>query len=148
LGKIALLESRWIDSILKEHDRLTFSLFDLKKIFLLKDSTESNIFQLLEKRKRVYGRIKLVREMMDIIKKSSQKKIYLNTESLTKIMNQQDGKKTNFEKIQEHEVEQIINILSLEPLSILQKTEMNNVILNYSPEMAQERLEKLIIEMF
>jgi len=51
--------------------------------------------------------------MMDILKKSSQKKLYLNIESLTKMINQQDGKKISSEKIQEHEVEQIINMLSL-----------------------------------
>jgi len=86
--------------------------------------------------------------MMDILKKSSRKKLYLNIESLTKIINQQDGELVNFEKIQEYEVEQIVNMLSMEPFNILQKTEMDNIILNYSPKLAKERLDKIIIEIF
>jgi len=148
LQNVILLESRWIDTIIKEHDRLTFSLSNLKKILSSDNSTESNIFQLLEKRNTTYNRIKLVNTMMDILKKSSRKKLYLNIESLTKIINQQDGELVNFEKIQEYEVEQIVNMLSMEPFNILQKTEMDNIILNYSPKLAKERLDKIIIEIF
>jgi hydrogenase maturation factor len=50
--------------------------------------------------------------------------------------------------VQEYEVEEITKIFSLEPFNIIQKTEMGSIILNFKPELAKERLNKVIKEMF
>jgi hypothetical protein len=39
-------------------------------------------------------------------------------------------------------------MLALEPFSILQKTEMGSIMLDFKPELAKERLNKVIEEMF
>ena len=53
-----------------------------------------------------------------------------------------------FKTVQEYEVEEITKIFSLEPFNIIQKTEMGSIILNFKPELAKERLNKIIGEMF
>ena len=50
--------------------------------------------------------------------------------------------------MQEYEVEEITKIFSLEPFNIIQKTEMGSIILNFKPELAKERLNKVIGGMF
>ncbi len=148
LHQVTLLESKWIDTLIKEHNRLTFSLNDLSTIFSANHSTESNIFHLMDKRKVTYGLISLVKTMLSVLEESAQKKLYLNIEALTKIINQQNDEYLKPEKSQEYEVEKIVDVLSREPLNILQKTEMGNIVLNYSLELAKERLGKIINEIF
>jgi len=144
---VTLLESRWLEKIIKEHARLTFSLVDLKEIFFPGQSTENNIARLLEKRKETYNRIIMIKKVMNILKESSQKKLYLNIELLTKMLNQQESNEgIELGKIQEFEVEKIINIFTLEPFDILQRNEKDHIILNYSPKLARERIEKTIKE--
>ena len=86
--------------------------------------------------------------MLSVLEESAQKKLYLNIEALTKIINQQNDEYLKPEKSQEYEVEKIVDVLSREPLNILQKTEMGNIVLNYSLELAKERLGKIINEIF
>ena len=65
-----------------------------------------------------------------------------------KIINQKTDADIGFKKVQEYEVEEITKIFSLEPFNIIQKTEMGSIILNFKPELAKERLNKVIKEMF
>src|SRR4030042_3162828 len=147
-NKVILFELRWLCNLIEEHDKLPFSLSNLESIFLLDNSTEDNIFQLFEKRKTLYNKIKLVNIIINILHENSGKKLYLNVESLTKIINQRTDACIGFKKIQEYEVEEITKIFSLEPFNIIQKTEMGSIILNFKPELAKERLNKIIGEMF
>jgi len=147
-NKVILFELRWLCNLIEEHDKLPFSLSNLESIFLLDNPTENNIFQLFEKRKILYNKIKLVNIIINILHENSGKKLYLNVESLTKIINQKTDACIGFKRIQEYEVEEITKIFSLEPFNIIQKTEMGNIILNFKPELAKERLNKIIGEMF
>jgi len=147
-NKVILFELRWLGDLIKEHDQLPFSLSDLESIFLTENSIENNIFQLFEKRKILYNKIKLINIIINLLHENSGKKLYLNVESLTKIINQKTDVCIGFKRAQECEVEEITKILSLEPFNIIQKTEMGSIILNFKPELAKERLNKAIGEMF
>lgn len=146
--KVVLFELRWLDSLIKEHNRLPFSLSNLKLIFSPDNSVENNIYQLFERRKRIHNKIKLINIIIKILNENSSQKLYLNIESLTKIINQKSMEYFEYEKVQESEVEKITEMLALEPLNILQKTEMGSIILNFKPELAKERLNKIIKEIF
>jgi len=146
--KVVLFELRWLDSLIKEHNRLPFSLSNLKLIFSTDNSVENNIYQLFERRKQIYNKIKLINIIIKVLDENSSKKLYLNIESLTKIINQKSMEYFEYKKIQEYEVEEITEILALEPFNILQKTEMGSIILNFKPELARERLNKVIKEIF
>jgi hypothetical protein len=67
---------------------------------------------------------------------------------LTKIINQKSNEYLEFGRVQEPEVEEITKMLALEPFNILQKTEMGSIVLDFKPELAKERLNKVIEEMF
>jgi len=146
--KVVLFELRWLDSLIKEHNRLPFSLSDLKLIFLDNDTIENNINELIEKRESIYYKIKLINIMIRVLNENNGKKLYLNLESLTKIINQKFTEHFEFKKVAESEIEETAKILSLEPFNILQTTEMGSIILNFKPELAKQRLEKIISEMF
>jgi len=147
-NKVTLFELRWLGKSIKEHDRLPFSLSDLESIFLTENSVKNNIFQLFEKRKIFYSKIKLINTIIKVLHENSGKKLYLNIESLTKIINQKNDKHLGFKRVQEHEVEKITKIFSSEPFNLIQKTEMGSIILNLKPELAKEKLYKVIEEMF
>jgi hypothetical protein len=147
-NKVMLFELRWLCNLIEEHDKLPFSLSNLESIFLPDNSIENNIFQLFEKRKILYKKIKLIDIIINLLHENSGKKLYLNVESLTKIINQKTNAYIGFKRVQEHEVEEITKIFSLEPFNIIQKTEMGSIILNFKPELAKERLNKVIKEMF
>jgi len=146
--KVVLFELRWLDSLIKEHNRLPFSLSDLKLIFLDNDTIENNINELIEKRESIYYKIKLINIMIRVLNENNGKKLYLNLESLTKIINQKFTEHFESKKVAESEIEETAKILSLEPFNILQTTEMGSIILNFKPELAKQRLEKIISEMF
>lgn len=147
-NKISLFELRWLGNLIEEHDRLPFSLADLESIFLVNNPVKNNIFKLLEKRKILFSKIKLINGIIKVLCENSGKKLYLNVESLTKIINQKNDKHLGFKRVQEHEVEEITKIFSLEPFNIIQKTEMGSIILNFKPKLAKERLNKAIGKMF
>jgi len=147
-NKVILFELRWLCNLIEEHDKLPFSLSNLESLFLLDTSIENNIFQLLEKRKKLYNKIKLVHIIIYLLQENSGKKLYLNIESLTKIINQNIDTYIGLKRVQEYEVEEITKIFSLEPFNIIQITEMGSIILNFKPELAKERLNKLIRIMF
>ena len=147
-NKVTLFELSWLDNLIKEHDRLPFSLSDLESIFLTDNSVKNNIFQLFEKRKMLYSKIKLINAIIKVLHENSGKKLYFNMESLTKIINQKNNELPEFKRAQEHEVEEITKIFSSEPFNIIKKTEMGSIILNFKPDLAKERLNKIIREMF
>jgi len=147
-NKVMLFELRWLCDLIEEHDKLPFSLSNLDLIFSADNSVKNNIFKLFEKRKILYNKIKLINIIINLLHKNSGKKPYLNVESLTKIINQKTDACIGFKRVQEYEVEEIIKIFSLEPFNIIQKTEMESIILNFKPELAKERLNKVINEMF
>ncbi|HDK27183.1 MAG TPA: hypothetical protein ENG48_08905 [Candidatus Atribacteria bacterium] len=86
--------------------------------------------------------------MIRVLNENNGKKLYLNLESLTKIINQKFTEHFESKKVAESEIEETAKILSLEPFNILQTTEMGSIILNFKPELAKQRLEKIISEMF
>jgi len=147
-NKVTLFELRWLSNLIEEHDKLPFSLGNLESLFLLDNTIKNNMFQLLEKRKILYEKIKLVKVIINILYQNSGKRLYLNGESLTKIINQNINKFTGLKRVQEVEVEEITKIFSLEPFNIIQITEMGSIILNYKPELAKVRLNKIIGEIF
>ncbi|MBU1291637.1 MAG: HTH domain-containing protein [bacterium] len=147
-NKVILFELRWLCNLIEEHDKLPFALSNLESIFLADNSIENNIFQLFEKRKILYNKIKLINIIINLLHENSGKKLYLNVESLTKIINQRTDAYIGFTRVQEYEVEEITKIFSLEPFNIIQKTEMGSIILNFKPELAKERLNKAIGEIF
>ena len=147
-NKVTLFELRWLGNLIEEHDRLPFSLADLELIFLANNPVKNNIFRLLEKRKILFSKIKLINCIIKVLCENSGKKLYLNVESLTKIINQRNDKNLGVKRVQEHEVEEITKIFSREPFNIIQKTEMGSIILNFKPKLAKERLNKAIGEMF
>jgi len=146
--KVVLFKLRWINNIIEEHNRLPFSLSDLKSFFLPGDSLEKNIYQLLERRKQIYNKIKLINLIIKILNENISKKLYSNIESLTKIINQKSKNYIELKEVKESEVEEISKMFSWQPFNIVKKTEMGNIILNYKPEIAKERLIKIIEEMF
>lgn len=146
--KVVLFELRWLDSLIKEHNRLPFSLSNLKLIFSDKNTIEKNLNELFEKRRLIYYKIKLINIMIRVLNENSSKKIYLNLESLTKILKQKSSEGFEFEKVTESEIEEIVKILSLEPFNILQITEMGHYYIEFKPELAKKRLEKIINELF
>jgi len=147
-NRVLLFELRWLNDLIKKHDKLPFSLNNLESIFSADNPVKKNIFELFEKRKIFYNKIKLINIIIKVLHENSGKKLYLNIESLTKIINQKNDEYYGFKKVQEHEVEKIIKIFSLEPFNIIQKTEMGSIILNFKPELAKERLNKVIGGMF
>ncbi len=147
-NKIILFELRWLVNLIKEHDRLPFSLSDLESIFLTDNSVKDNIFKLFKERKTLFTKIKLIDTIIKVLHENSGKKLYLNVESLTKIINQKNKELPGFKIIQEHEVEEITKIFSSEPFNIIQKTEMGSIILSLKPELAKEKLYKVIEEIF
>jgi hypothetical protein len=147
-NKVILFELRWLCDLIEEHEKLPFSLSNLKSIFSADNSVKNNIFKLFEKRKMFYNKIKLINIIINLLHENSSKKLYLNVESLTKIINQKIDAYVGLKRVQEHEVEEITKIFSLEPFNIMQKTEMGSIILNFKPELAKERLNKVIGEIF
>jgi len=147
-NKVILFELRWLSNLIKEHDRLPFSLSDLGSIFLTGNSVKDNIFKLFKKRKKLFSKIKLIDTIIKVLYENSGKKLYLNVESLTKIINQKNDKHPGFKIVQEHEVEEITKIFSSEPFNIIQKTEMGSIILSLKPKLAKEKLYRVIGEMF
>jgi len=143
-NKVILFELSWLCDLIEEHDKLPFSLSNLESIFSADNSVKNNIFRLFERRKILYNKIKLINIIINLLHENSGKKLYLNVESLTKIINQKIDAYIGFKRVQEYEVEEITKIFSLEPFNIIQKTEMGSIILNFKPELAKERLNKAI----
>jgi len=147
-NKVVLFELRWLCDLIEEHDKLPFSLSNLESIFSVDNSVKNNIFKLFEKRKKFFNKIKLINIIINLLHQNSSKKLYLNVESLTKIINQKIDAYVGLKRVQEHEIKEITKIFSLEPFNIIQKTEMGSIILNFKPELAKERLNKVIGKMF
>jgi len=146
--KVILFKLRWINNIIEEHNRLPFSLSDLRSFFLPGNSLEKDFYKLLERRKQIYNKIKLINLTIKVLNENISKKLYSNIESLTEIINQKSKKYFELKEVKESEIEEIIKMLALEPFNIVKKTEMGNIILNYKPEISKERLIKIIEEMF
>lgn len=147
-NKVMLFKLEWLCDLIEEHGRLPFSLNNLESIFSTANSIENNIFQLFEKRKILYNKIKLINIIINLLHENNGRKLYLNVESLTKIINQRTDTYIDFKRVQEYEVEEVTKIFSLEPFNIMQKTEMGSIVLNFKPELAKKRLSKIIGEMF
>ncbi|GAJ03026.1 unnamed protein product, partial [marine sediment metagenome] len=133
-NKVTLFELRWLCNLIKEHGRLPFSLSDLESIFSTDNSVKDNIFKLFEKRKTLFSKIRLIDTIIKVLNENSGKKLYLNVESLTKIINQKNNQHSGFKIVQEFEVKEITKIFSSEPFNIIQKTEMGSIILSLKPK--------------
>ena len=147
-NKVTLFEVNWLDNLIKEHDQSPFSISELESIFLTVSSVKNNISQLFEKRKILFRKIKLIKAIIKVLYENSGKKLYLDIESLTKIINQKNYIPLEFKRVQEHEVEEMSKIFSSEPFNIIQKTEMGSVVLNLKPDLAKEKMYKVIEGMF
>jgi len=147
-NRAVLFELRWLNDLIEKHNNLPFSLNNLESIFSSDNPLKKNIFELFEERKTFYNKITLINIIIKALHENSGKKLYLNLESLTKIINQKNDECPGFNNVQEHEVESIIKIFSLEPFNIIQKTEIGSIILNFKPDLAKERLNKIIEGMF
>jgi len=147
-NNLILFELKWLHSILQEHQHLPFSLISLKNIFLEPNNIESAIENLIKQREMTYRKISLINLVIKVLDENKNRKLYLNPESLTRIVNQKKINGINFEDTLVPEVEGLCRLLSQEPFNLIQLTEVGSIILNFPLELAKKRLEQIINTIF
>ncbi len=143
-----LCELKWLNILLKEHQKIPFSLISLKTFFQSSNNIESNLKKLIQQREVYYQKINLINLMIKILIENNQKKSFLTPESLTRIINQKRIKNSEYQEIAISEIKEICKLLSQEPINILKISEEDNIILSFNLELARKRLEKIIDGIF
>jgi len=138
---VQLYEFAVLNSIIKEHKKIPFSLFDLQIAFSTLHTAENNYAQLMEIRDRQWFYWNLIKDVVKILCTSKKHNTYMNFELLFKEI----GKLQKYDNIDDNKmlIKKIINQLSQEPINVVEISETNNIIMSYQNSIIKEKINSL-----
>ncbi len=139
---IQLYELSILTDIIKEHQRLPFSLFELRIAFSPMHQPGNNIHKLMEIRNKQWKEWTLIREIIHILQMARVKNSYIDINSLIKGLST-SGKSYDANTIEQGRVKKIIEQLSQEPFRLIELSESGNIILAYQDSLANKKINLL-----
>ena len=139
---IQLYELSIFTDIIKEHQRLPFSLFELRIAFSPMHQPVNNIHKLMEIRSKQWEEWTLIREIIHILQMARVKNSYIDINSLIKGLSI-SGKSYDANTIDQGRVKKIIEQLSQEPFRLIELSESGNIILAYQDSLANKKINLL-----
>jgi len=139
---IQLYELSTLYNIIKEHQKIPFSLFELQIAFSPLHHPKNSLNKLLEIRKDQWQQWILIKNIIKILQKARKKKNYMDISLLEKELNSL----TNYDNIKNMEeglIKKIIIRMSREPFRLLELTESGNIILAFCDSLVQKRVNNL-----
>jgi len=139
---IQLYEISMLYHIIREHQRMPFSLFELQIAFSPMHHPSNNSDKLMGIREKQWDQWMLIREIMKILQMARKKNNYMDINLLFKEMG--ISKNSNgVNSIEESLVKSTINQLTQEPFKIIELSESGNIILAYPGSIAEKKINCL-----
>jgi len=140
---VQLYELSILDYLIKEHQQVPFSLFDLRIAFNPMHHPRNNLEKLQEIRENQWSKWKLMKRMLHILQESRLKNTFMDINLLVKQLNT-IGKPFDDEAIEQMEVKEIIDQLNKEPFKLIELSESGNIILPYSEHIALQKMQHIL----
>jgi len=140
--EVQLYDLTTLYRIIKEHHKIPFSLFELHIAFSPLHHPKNSFKKLLEIRKEQWGQWILIKEIISVLQKARRKNSYLDLNLLTKeiAVNKKNNKITS---IDEGLVKKMVDIMSQEPLKLIEQSESGNIIMAYCDSLIKEKVNNL-----
>lgn len=140
---VQLFELSILYKIMKEHQRIPFSLFELRLAFSPMHHPSNNFDKLISTRSEQWDQWSLIREILTILVKASKKKNYMDMNLLIKELDKNNRSHGNERNIEQLEVKHIIEQLGREPCKLIERSESGNLILAYQLPIAWRKVYSL-----
>jgi DNA-directed RNA polymerase delta subunit len=139
---IQLYQISMLYKIIREHQQMPFSLFELQIAFSPMHHPSNNSDKLMGIREKQWDQWILIREIMKILKKARKKNNYMDINLLFKeIGTSRNSNAIN--SMEERLVKSTINQLTQEPFKIIELSESGNIILAYPGSIVQKKINCL-----
>jgi DNA-directed RNA polymerase delta subunit len=139
---VQLYELSTLYHIMKEHQKIPFSLFELQIAFSPLHHPENSLNRLLEIRKDQWQQWMLIKNIIKILQKARKKKNYMDISLLEKELNSGPDY-ANITKVEEGLIKKIIVRMSQEPFSLIELSESGNIIIAFCDSLVQKRVNNL-----
>lgn len=139
---IQLYELSTLYDIIKEHQKIPFSLFELQIAFSPLHHPENSLSNLLEIRKDQWHQWILIKNIIRILQKARKKKTYMDISLLEREVNSLTGHDI-IVNMEEGLIKKFIDIMSREPFALLELSESGNIILSFCDSLVQKRVNNL-----
>ena len=144
---VQLYEVHLLKSIIDEHQKLPFSLFELRVAFSPLHHPRNNLSKLWEMRNSQWQNWHLIKEIIQILKEASKSSACMDHNLLLQQLDEvkkSDGE----EKADPLQVRKIVELLCQEPLKLVECTETGNIILAYPGFLGKKKLDSLLQYLF
>ncbi len=139
---IQLYELSTLYHIMKEHQKIPFSLFELQIAFSPLHHPKNSLNKLLEIRKDQWQQWILIKNIIKILQKARRKKNYMDISLLEKELNSGIDY-DNITNMEEGMIKKIIVRMSREPFRLIELSESGNIILAFCDSLVQKRVNNL-----
>ncbi|MDD3030950.1 MAG: hypothetical protein PHF16_01025, partial [Atribacterota bacterium] len=138
---IQMYEFTLLKKIMKEHQRIPFSLFELQVAFSPLQNPENNYGKLMEIRNRQWYYWNLIKDVVRILQISKNQNTYLDFKMLMKKITELN----KYDSMDNYEIliKKIVNILNQEPFAFIELSESENMIISYQSSMINKRINSL-----
>ncbi|MDD5635012.1 MAG: HTH domain-containing protein [Atribacterota bacterium] len=138
---VQLYEFTLLKKIMKEHQRIPFSLFELQVAFSPLQNPENNYGKLMEIRNRQWYYWNLIKDVVRILQISKNQNTYLDFKMLMKKITELN----KYDSMDNYEIliKKIVNILNQEPFAFIELSESENMIISYQSSMINKRINSL-----
>jgi hypothetical protein len=139
---VQLYELPLLNHIIREHQRIPFSLFELHIAFSPMHHPRNNHNKLMEIRDKQWKVWTLIREIINILQVAREKNTYMDFNLLIKELGDLNKLNDN-EHLDQMQVKNIIEQLNQEPLKLVEYSDSGNIILAYSGNIAKKKVYSL-----
>ena len=139
---IKLYELSILYDIIKEHEKMPFSLSELQIAFNPEANPHVNTAKLLEIRKKQWEQWRAIKNIIDILRVARKEDRYLNADMIIEEIDK-SKKPHNIKMAADILTKDIIKQLTLDPFRIIDITEQKNIVLVYSDLLIQRKIEQL-----
>ncbi len=139
-AKVSLLRTEGLLRIIKAHEDISFSLLDLKRLFIKPGNVDSEVDNLLRKKANIDRKVKL----LSLILKRSRDIFAQQGQTTVEKLVQELGVEFEAGAYRVNEVEEILELLSIEPLRIFAKTRKGSYLVIVEPEILIRRLSAIL----
>jgi DNA-directed RNA polymerase delta subunit len=139
---IQLYELSILYHIMKEHQKIPFSLFELQLVFSPLHHPKNNLNKLLEIRKDQWQQWILIKNIIKILQKARRKNNYMDISLLEEELNHVIVN-DNMANLEEGLIKKLIVRLRQEPFRLIELSESGNIILAFCDSLVQKRVNKL-----
>ncbi len=137
---VQLFELAILNKIVKEHQYIPFSLFELRIAFSPMHHPKTNSDKLMEIRNKQMEEWALTREIINILQVASKKNTYMDINLLIKELNIISNSCNENKKADHAQVKKIVDQLNQEPWKLVEHSESGNIILAYPKPIANRKV--------